>query len=897
MVIETKDALLEALQKSDLLTAEQLQTARELAARVPDARNLAKLLVRDRLLTSWQGGQLLIGRVAFHVGKYKLIDLIGKGGMGKVFLARHTMMNRQVALKLISEQLSKDKAALERFLAEARTIAALDHPNIVHAYNVDNDGDRYYMVLEYAEGQDLQRIVEKEGPLDFERVASYIGQAADGLAHAHERGVIHRDIKPSNLLVNAQGTVKILDMGIARLVGAGDGENSGNGKPGEVVGTIDYMAPEQAGGDGSADPRGDIYSLGCTMYFLLTGHPPFPDGTLVERIAKHQSQEPKSVLDERPNAPKDLVKVCQKMMAKEPADRYQTAAEVAAILTQWRRPVSKVLRAVPLDEGKPAEGNGEAATDGAAATGPRAATFLQSLLKDRRRLIIVGSAAGAGLVVILSVALFLLLRNPKAEVAKQGGDGAKSAAAEPKPAKTKKTAGGPTFDLAPLGSEPTKTDATTDAAKTEAKPATKTEAKTDAKPEAKTEAKSEAKPAKTEAKPAKTETKPEAKTETKPETKTEAKPETKPEPPKPDPKPETKPPPAPAPPANPAEVMKNFPKVFDLPEIDEESASKPKPIGRVLSTIDLQLYGGTTASKTNRPFVLAREDADGKPNWVVSLQPAARAKDAEPVPVARFYVENDMLTFQWTADEENAKQANFLRNCVVEVNSGGTRSLPLRAPKQALPLTIDFVKGANETTELGSLPNLTLLHVEVTSVQYGGQATQPFTLEPKSLAVGTGSKSAQFFLLRKSKIDANTNLPVLAFDFRVTPKGQALVLELRLRKGQLAPKYDPQLMHNMLVDPINKIEQRLKGKDADRDEKLRAEANLLYEQSWVADNYAQIHKMAQVHFRVTMEIEGVSEPVVLAETQAGDGKPAGKPEPKPEGKPGAKPAAKPGGKR
>ena len=227
----------------------------------------------------------------------------------------------------------KDRASLERFLAEARAVAALDHPNIVQAYNVDNEGDRYYIVMEYIDGLDLQRLVETKGPLEYGLAADYIRQAADGLAHAHDRNMVHCDIKPSNLLVNPQGVVKILDMGLSRLI---EREGGGSRPDQRVLGSVDYLSPEQALGSADLDGRTDLYALGCTLYFLLTGHPPFPEGTLPERILKHQTQEPRDIREDRPDAPADLIDICVRMMAKRPADRIQSAAEVSRALQQWR---------------------------------------------------------------------------------------------------------------------------------------------------------------------------------------------------------------------------------------------------------------------------------------------------------------------------------------------------------------------------------------------------------------------------------------------------------------------------------------------------------------------------------------------------------------------------------
>ncbi len=353
MEVATAEQLLTALEKSNLLGPEQLARAKSIAAQNNDAQAIARALLRERLLTRWQAVQLLLGRKSFFVGKYKLMDLLGRGGMGSVFLGQHVTMNRRVALKIISRELCRDPAARERFLSEARAVAALDHPNIVQAYSVDNEGDQYYLVMEYVDGRDLQQIVDDDGPLDYSVAADAVRQAAEGLAHAHQRNMIHCDIKPSNLLVNNQGAVKILDMGLARLTGE-------SGRPGasdeHMKGTVDYMAPEQGLGV-HFDHRADIYALGCTFYFLLTGHPPFPEGTIAQRIIRHQTQQPQGILEQRPDAPRDLVKICRKMMAKEPDERYASAEEVARALAQWKPTQLILKRAVPLDavESKPSD--------------------------------------------------------------------------------------------------------------------------------------------------------------------------------------------------------------------------------------------------------------------------------------------------------------------------------------------------------------------------------------------------------------------------------------------------------------------------------------------------------------------------------------------------------------
>lgn len=330
--MRSTEAFLDVLAKSRLLADLEMEKVRAAAGAYEDAKSLAKALVADHTLTRWQAAQLLAGRASFMLGKYRLIQLLSRGGMGSVFVAEHTTMNRRVALKIISKQMGRDPVKLERFLAEARTIAALDHANIVRAYDVDHEGERYFLVMEYVEGRDLQQMVEDDGPLEFSRAADYIRQAACGLAHAHQRSMIHRDIKPANPIINRQQVVKILDLGMARLIAEGAAESDVDEK---IIGTVDYMSPEQALESDDLDHRADLYSLGCTFYFLLTGRPPFGEGTLPQRIMKHQTQAPPPVSQHRDGVPEELDAICRRMMAKKPEDRYPTAADVALALAPW----------------------------------------------------------------------------------------------------------------------------------------------------------------------------------------------------------------------------------------------------------------------------------------------------------------------------------------------------------------------------------------------------------------------------------------------------------------------------------------------------------------------------------------------------------------------------------
>ncbi|HKB41691.1 MAG TPA: serine/threonine-protein kinase, partial [Gemmataceae bacterium] len=297
-------------------------------------RGLADAMVRDGLLTRFQAEQLLAGKWRnFKIAaKYKLLERLGAGGMGAVFLCEHVVMRRRVALKVLPAAHAASPAALERFHREARAAAALDHPNIVKAHDVDRDGPLHFLVMEYVDGASLHDIVKKHGPMDVVRACHYVAQAALGLDHAHRAGLVHRDIKPGNVLLDRAGTVKILDMGLARFFhDRGDNITKEHDSK-AVLGTADYLAPEQAINSHEVDIRADIYSLGVTFYFLLTGTSPFAEGTLAQKLIWHQMRAPKAIREYRSDVPEELAAVIDTMMAKAPEERYQTPEEVVEAL-------------------------------------------------------------------------------------------------------------------------------------------------------------------------------------------------------------------------------------------------------------------------------------------------------------------------------------------------------------------------------------------------------------------------------------------------------------------------------------------------------------------------------------------------------------------------------------
>jgi serine/threonine protein kinase len=270
--------------------------------------------------------------------RYRVLEVLGAGGMGVVYKAVHRLMDRVVALKVIHRHLTDRPGLVERFRREVRAAARLTHPNIVTAYDADQAGDTHFLVMEHVAGISLDREVVRRGPLPVREACDLARQAALGLQHAYERGLVHRDLKPHNLLLTPAGQVKILDFGLAHVA---DADNSAATplSSGMVLGTPDYVAPEQARDPAQADIRADVYSLGCTLYHLLTGRPPFPDGTPLQKLLAHQECRPRALTAARADVPEALAAIVERMLSKDPARRYPTPADVVADLARFLDPV------------------------------------------------------------------------------------------------------------------------------------------------------------------------------------------------------------------------------------------------------------------------------------------------------------------------------------------------------------------------------------------------------------------------------------------------------------------------------------------------------------------------------------------------------------------------------
>ena len=366
----TVEQLVRALTEHGLVSDAEVAP---LAQGLPDDSGphfLASELVRQNKLTKFQAAAAFQGKTAALVmGNYLILDRIGAGGMGQVFKARHRRMKRVVALKLLPPALTRSPENLSRFQREVEAAAQLEHPNIVSAYDADEANGVHFLVMQCVEGPNLQELIDRHGPLRVNEAVDCIMQAARGLDYAHRKGIVHRDIKPANLLRDADGAVKVLDMGLARMgegtmesetpppgsapridkLLAGDTRPSESGltQCGQIMGTVDYIAPEQSLDTRAADHRADIYSLGCTLYFLLVGRPVYTHDNIAKRLLAHREGPTPSLKAVRKDVPERVEAIFRRMVAKRKEDRYGSMADVASALQGYLEEVNQPLGPTP----------------------------------------------------------------------------------------------------------------------------------------------------------------------------------------------------------------------------------------------------------------------------------------------------------------------------------------------------------------------------------------------------------------------------------------------------------------------------------------------------------------------------------------------------------------------
>jgi formylglycine-generating enzyme required for sulfatase activity/tRNA A-37 threonylcarbamoyl transferase component Bud32 len=480
MILTSVADLIAALRLHGMLELAQLaEVTNDLQAAFASPRPLAEALRQRGWLTPYQVTQLFeTSKPKLALGPYLLLEPLGEGSLGPVFKARQQRLGKLVALKLFrNDRLARPEMA-RRFFQEAQAAAQLNHEHVVFTYDADQIDDVHFLATEYLEGADLARLVRQDGPLPVGQACDYIRQAASGLAYAHQCGLVHRNVKPSNLFLTARGSrIKLLDLGLARWLWAAGEDGSQTLTPeGSVIGTPDYIAPEQALDPERVDIRADLYSLGCTFYYLLTGRPPFPGGSLTKKLLKHQFEMPEPVDQVRPEVPPPVACVVQRLMAKAPADRFQTPAELTealmpakdegkAVLTSIAEPTIPEELSFPISASLPGspDSTGRAArAQRATRRAPGSPAGPWASLQRWRRPLIAGLALN---LVGIAVLLFLLVGRPGAEEENASGslkDGRsptqkKDVTPESKRALEKDSAEKRTYATAPAGPRLTNT--------------------------------------------------------------------------------------------------------------------------------------------------------------------------------------------------------------------------------------------------------------------------------------------------------------------------------------------------------------------------------------------------------------------------------------------------------
>ncbi len=826
----SKEEFFATLARSGLLTDEQLSEVEASHRRDDNPTAIARALVDRQTITRWQANQLLAGRSSFFLGQYKLIGLLGRGGMGSVFLSEHTTMGRAVALKILSRKVGKDPASLKRFLSEARAIAALDHPNIVQAYSVDHEADRYYIVMEYIDGRDLQQIVDADGPLDYETASDYVRQAADGLAHGHAHDMIHCDVKPSNLLVSNQGVVKIVDMGLARLTDDDTTQHDDE----SLLGSVDYLAPEQGLRSPDFDHRADIYALGCTLYFLLTGHPPFNEGLLHERLMKHQSVEPPSILEERGDAPKELAELCRKMMAKRVDDRPQSAAEVSRVLSRRRPPVRtppvRTPNGSPEDDSpvneQPANalptiviedtGRKPPVTNGA---NPATALPTADATTGRNKIVLWIAGIAIVLALVATTVVVTLLVTAGGDTSQQDGDVAVSDQSGQDGDSHDDLEGDLEGDLEDDLEDP---EPAADPLPDDLHPDQTTSNHSTGDDQPNDDMPADDQPVD--------------------------------DPPVDDPPVDD--PPADDPPEEESDPFRDLAATAELPALKGAAGQPDGPVS--LGTLqmdaedacDIELLGGEAALKGNRKFVMVRGQNDT--DWLIQLEATGRAGEGpKQTDVARVWLEEKSLQFEWRDGAGEGRTANFLQNCALKITvDGKSRMLPLGRPTElSTALEVDLMKASNRIVlPADRLPDPEKLRLQITELsdgfpQHEFRPGDTITAKGKTDVVLLKQGLLEFKLrVSLDVVGRNTSVCVSAHwmlpgsqkesPFRAN-QAQVLMNGLTLRKQQY------EALKKVKGSDKNKIDQEIRAIDAVL-EQLRALETV----------YQAIHKKGAIHFRI-----------------------------------------------
>jgi serine/threonine protein kinase len=706
--VATSEQFVEVLQASRVLPTDQVSKVRERSARVTDPIALARELIAAHLLTRWQARQLLVGRHRLTLGKYRLCEEIGRSPSGGVFLAEHLQMHRKVAIKVMSRRWTRDPTYVARFLDETRKAATLDHQNVLHIYDIDNENDRYFLVLEHISGWDLQQLVTEKGVRTFVAAADYLRQTAEGLLHIHRKQMVHGELRPANLMVDTHGKVKILGLGTGHLPLSTGGiqRDAAREQSEEPLDLLAYRAPEQTVADNTANERSDLFSLGCIGYFLITGNLPLaqPGGqplchadvaATVPAISKH-----------RPEIPAELATIIDQLMARDAAARYRSAEPVIQALRQWiadqeDSPTGQVVGAV-----EPTESNSPAATDALesgpapsedrppfdwapaneiepsqdrepVAPPPRARARENRSIAPRHVL----GAVALLLAIVATTIMGVWVWNREPAVSDASSEQVVTVAPPPRDTLAPATSDQPVQAEPPTTVSPDDTVAPDDTVPDPGESVTAEQGALAA---------ADMGSAQTDTADRSTATSEPATTSTEtPETSDTTSGDTS------DDAAEDTPAPVPAPaPEPPPPVLQHLPAEFDLQLPSTDDLEEPQQLGRLQMregiALEVKLLGGSTALAADGEFLLRSVPVSSSPTWEVQLREQIEGTAATTA-VAQLQVVDQQLVLRWIVNPTNRPSAGSIVNCVLRVKAGQEeQDLRLRVPQIVSPLEVQL---------------------------------------------------------------------------------------------------------------------------------------------------------------------------------------------------------------
>ena len=908
---------LQLLASSRLLAAEALSRAREAATEVADCRSLARQFVRQGMLTKWQAGQLLAGASRFHLGKYVLRNQIGRGDFGRVFLALHPQLERDVAIKTLSRRFTQRPDIVERFLADARKSAALDHPHVLHVYDIDSDEGQFYIVMEPIAGEDLRHRVESQGPLSIESVLRMLSEAATGLAHAHDRGVLHQTLQPASCMLDAQGALKIVGFGMGRLAQADRLLPASDIAPTQMLWRAAFTAPEQQPDHVSSDVRGDLYSLGCVAFYALTGQAPQGVGGGGE-----PADIAKQLGDLRSDVPVALAELVSRLMAPRVDDRVASANELGKAVRELgeslanARPlvqpegVTKGVSAFDWAPGASEAGNAARRENRLR----RSSASLAAVPRSRARSPWLGFYIAIILTGLVTVAaLVFWLTRPPANVTAglPGGlppiresDRARSdekQAEKPAPV----SPDGASADQVEGGSQPIAPAAAAEksGAADAGNMATANGPETSASPDAavpKENADSSVgakeppvDPAPTDpAPPNPASPNPDAPAPSAPKTDTptptpDAPPPTTPPPPPPTetPKPDVPPPPetpkptpmvADSPPVNPfegwSESVDLLPPDTDL-NVLTGSWDVGKWRGSPAISMDIALLGGSQAGLTAGRFELTPSNSDGVTGWelaAIDEQAGTSVRRA----VANLRPDADRLQLAWAEGASEYAEAGHLANCVLRFSSGTFRhDLRLRKPVEADPLQVSLKKQPDaERVKIVAPPPAAQLRFQVTTLDeplprtFAMTPAEPVALDGTVVRVGFGEDAATPILLLDLKPEIKNVFQLQGqIFFRLNAASEPVLWTAKKFQNVTGPVANNQESANLQAQNLRNRLIAVAPNDPNRvaleGELKRAEGRLAecsqatQAVEWLATLRDTLAKGAAVHFRVFLLVE------------------------------------------